>query len=77
MRLVKIGISHGYIVDADNQEMVDHATDALYDDLAYAAQFDELMEWIEMLPAPLGATERDIPSWMDEEDSDEKLGGGT
>jgi len=75
MRLGRVQISHSYVVDLDNKEMVEDGTEALYDDLMNAVKFDELGANIVVLEAP-DASESDIPDFLltgnpeDEEDDE-------
>ena len=65
MRLGRVQISHSYVVDLDNKEMVEDGTEALYDDLMNAVKFDELGANIVVLEDST-ATEDEIPSFLTE-----------
>jgi len=69
MRLGKVQIGHSYVVDLDDKDMVDHAKDALYEDLMNAVKYDELPSNIEAVNAP-DASEGDIPDFLTERDDD-------
>ena len=71
MKLVKIVVSMGYIVDADNPVMIEDAKEALYEDLMNAVKYDELHNHIEVIDAP-DAKEEDIPEFLLENQEDEE-----
>lgn len=73
MRLGKVVIDIGYVVDLDNEEMVDHAKEALLDDIFSAAKYNETHLWIETIEVnKKDYSEADIPEFLtetlDEED---------
>lgn len=51
-RLVRVYLEGSYIVDGDDPDMVQHAKDALYEDIMNAAKYEELHTWISVQPAP-------------------------
>ena len=63
MRLGRVQISHSYVVDLDNQEMVEHGKEALFEDLMNAVKFDELWSNIQVEKDP-EASENDIPEFL-------------
>jgi hypothetical protein len=63
MNLKRIVFDVGYIVDGDDQAMVDHALDCIYEDIMNAAKYNELGDWISIITAP-DATEEDIPEFL-------------
>ena len=63
MRLGKVCISHSYIVDLDNQDMVDEAKDCFYEDICNAIKYDEIYGDIKVVEAP-EAKESDIPEFL-------------
>ena len=69
MNLKRVTFNISYVVDGDNQDMVDDAMTAVYDDVHNAVKFDEVASYIEVVDAP-GANEEDIPEFliMDKED---------
>ena len=79
MRLGKVEINYGYVVDLDNEEMVDQAKACLYQDLMNAYKYDEIDHHLVVRPdqSPLCAThqlsEGDIPSFLIEDDVERKL----
>lgn len=66
MKLGRVQISHSYIVDLDNKEMVSEAKDCLYEDLMNSVKYDTLYGEIEAVKAP-DADEGDIPEFLTEE----------
>lgn len=46
MKLGKVQLSLSYVVDLDNQEMVDYAKQCLHDDLQNMVKYDEISSWI-------------------------------
>lgn len=66
MKLGKIQLSLSYVVDLDNQEMVDHAKQCLYEDLENMVKYNEISSWIaEYEDKKL--KESDIPSFLVED----------
>lgn len=63
MRLGKVHIDTKYVVDLDDQDMVDAAKDALYEDLMNAVKYDELHLWIKC-SEDNEATPQDIPEFL-------------
>ena len=70
MRLGRVVLKIGYVVDLDNQEMVDHGKDCAYEDIMNAVKYDEVHNWIDVVPAP-DASENDIPEFLLPEPEDE------
>lgn len=66
MRLGRIEFNIGYVVDLDNEDMVEHAKEAIYEDVINASQYginfnlkkDEMD----------GLTENDIPDFLLDEE---------
>lgn len=71
MRLGRVAINTGYIVDLDNEEMVQHAKDSLYEDIYNAiVKSNEIFNYI-VIEQNMDAKEEDIPSFLlDEDDED-------
>ena len=69
-RLGKVVIDVGYVVDLDNERMVQQATDALYADMIHAYQYDEMSGWITTVVTG-GLLESDIHDFLLEGDEDE------
>lgn len=68
MKLGKVKIELEYIVDLDNQDMVDQAKNALYEDLMNAAKYEELFDMIEVTDEDKTLKEEDIPEFLIEEE---------
>lgn len=68
MRLGQVVFSLRYVVDLDNPEMVEHATDALYDDIWQMGKDSDIARLIRIVPAEPTATPDDIPSFLLDED---------
>jgi hypothetical protein len=62
-------IDLGYVVNADDDEMIHRAKTAFYEDIMCAYKFDEAYDHISMVDAP-EATEADIPEFLLEEQED-------
>jgi hypothetical protein len=63
MRLGKVTIGHSYVVDLDNQEMVDEAKDCLAEDMMNAVKYNEIGANLHVDPAP-DADPGDIPDFL-------------
>ncbi len=63
MRLGKVVIKNEYVVDLDNKEMVEEATDCLFEDVMNAAKYDELGLWIRTVEDS-SLSEADIPEFL-------------
>jgi hypothetical protein len=75
MKLGRIVIDIGYIVDLDNEDMVWHAKDAMMEDISNIYKYDEFADWMQIEDAPEDATEEDIPAFLTEmleDDEDEE-----
>lgn len=75
MRIGVVRLSLEYVVDLDNEEMVQHAMNALYDDIHYQVKYNSVHEWI-TAEEEAAFTEADIPEFLletfeEEEDEDE------
>lgn len=62
-------IDLGYVVRAGDDEMIQRAKTAFYEDIMCAYKFDEAWDHITMVEAP-DATEADIPEFLLEEQED-------
>jgi hypothetical protein len=69
-RLGRVCVNTGYVVDLDNEDMVQHAKDALYEDLENASKHNEWHQWIQ-IEKKIDAKEVDIPTFLIEEDDEE------
>lgn len=69
MRLGRVYIEFSYVVDLDNQDMVDHAVESIHDDIMNYGKYNEgLAVNTEEKP---DLTESDIPSFLTEGLDDE------
>ena len=63
MRLMRVVVEMEYVVDADNEDMVEEAKSCLFDDLMNSVKYDELHHHIKVVEAP-DATEDMIPDFL-------------
>ena len=68
LRRVQLNLS--YVVKGNDQDMINQAKLALYEDIMGAVKYDELEGWIEDVPAP-EATEDQIPEFLTYEEEDD------
>ena len=64
MRLGRVQFRVSYVVDLDNPDMVDHATDALRDDIAEIFGEWTIADFIEIAEAKPTDTPHDIPEFL-------------
>jgi hypothetical protein len=69
MRLGKVRLVSEYVVNLDNEDMVEDAKICLYEDIMNAVKFDELPSYIDVVEAP-EACESDIPEFLKREDDE-------
>ena len=69
MKLGRICVDLNYIVDMDNDEMVRHATEALYEDLMQGIKYGDLANWIS-ISEDKNAKEDMIPEFLLEKEND-------
>ena len=69
MKLGRICVDLNYVVDMDNDEMVRHATEALYEDLMQGVKYGDLTNWIRV-SEDKDAKEDMIPEFLLEEKND-------
>jgi len=69
MKLGRICVDLNYIVDIDNDEMVRHATEALYEDLMQGIKYGDLVNWIRV-SEDKNATEDMIPEFLLDKEND-------
>jgi len=69
MKLGRISLDLNYIVDMDNEDMVRHATEALYEDLMQGIKYGDLADWIR-ISEDKDAKEEMIPEFLLEEQND-------
>jgi hypothetical protein len=66
-------IDLGYVVRSGDDEMIQHAKEAFYEDLMNMYKYDEIFDAIDIVDAP-GAKATDIPEFLlekEDEDSEE------
>jgi hypothetical protein len=68
MRLGKVSFGSAYVVDLDNKEMVEHAKEAVYDDLTSAVKFGDAFNSLLVEEAP-DAEEGEIPEFLLDEEN--------
>ena len=68
-KMGRVVLNFGYVVDLNNQEMVDHAKDCLFEDVCSAIKYDEVADWIDVVDDP-NATPEEIPEFLLEEEED-------
>jgi hypothetical protein len=67
MKYKRLTLDLGYVVRAGDDQMIQHAKEAFYEDIMNAVKYDELFDWIDIVDAP-EATEADIPEFLLEEE---------
>jgi len=67
MKYKRLIIDLGYVVRAGDDQMIQHAKTAFYEDLMNGHKYDDLFDWINVVDAP-GATEADIPEFLLEQE---------
>ena len=67
MKYKRLTLDLGYVVRAGDDQMIQHAKEAFYEDIMNAVKYDELFDWIDVVDAP-EATEADIPEFLLEEE---------
>lgn len=70
-RLGYVRICHKYLVDLDDESMVEYAKDAIYDDISQMTKYDETYDAISIVEAP-DAKEEDIPEFLLQASKDSK-----
>jgi hypothetical protein len=75
MRLGKITFDLEYVVDLDNEEMVEYAKNCIYEDVMSAMKYNEIQNYIKVGDEDKSLTEDDIPAFLtdsilDEEDEE-------
>ena len=69
MKLGRISLDLNYIVDMDNEEMVRHATEALYEDLMQGVKYGDIANWIR-ISEDKDAKEDMIPEFLLEKENE-------
>lgn len=68
MKYKRLTLDLGYVVRAGDDQMIQHAKEAFYEDIMNAVKYDELFDWIDVVDAP-EATEADIPEFLLEQET--------
>ncbi|NBQ48908.1 MAG: hypothetical protein EBU33_10730 [Sphingobacteriia bacterium] len=68
MRLAKVKIEFQYVVDMDNDDMVNQAKNALYEDVVSAFKYNELFSYIHVTDEDKTLKQEDIPEFLTEGD---------
>lgn len=66
----RVHVNGFYVVDLDDPDMIEHAKDALYEDLMNAIKYNQLYEWIEPVEDKT-MVEEDICEFLLDEDDDD------
>jgi len=72
MRLGRVTIKSSYVVNLDDEDMVNHAADTVVEDIENAVKHNELDLWIKVESA-LDADESDIPSFLLEKENEDNV----
>lgn len=70
-RLGRVVFDLGYVVDLDNEEMVEDAKTCIAEDIMNAFKYGEVEQYIELRPEA-DAKEEDIPEFLLEFDEDRR-----
>ena len=70
MKLGKVELSLSYVVDLENETMVDHAMIALYEDIISAVKYDKINHLINTY-IDHNAIEDDIPEFLIDSNEEE------
>jgi hypothetical protein len=63
MKLGKIVLDLSYVVDLNDQDMVDQAKECIYEDIMNAYKYNEIHNYIEVIESP-ESKESDIPEFL-------------
>jgi hypothetical protein len=70
MRLGRVTISVSYVIDLDDQNMVNHAKECVYEDVMNMVKYNEVAGWINTEEDP-NASKEDIAEFLlPQEDED-------
>jgi hypothetical protein len=70
MRLGKVKIEIEYVVDLDNDDMVEEATNCLYEKIMNAVKYNEVFDYIKVTDEDKTLKEKDIPEFLKEDEGD-------
>jgi hypothetical protein len=68
MKLGKVGINYSYVVDLENETMVDEAKDCVYEDIMNAFKYNELGNHIGIIENKDQLSEEDIPEFLKDQE---------
>lgn len=69
MKLGRVHLDINYIVDMDNQDMVEHAIESFIEDLMQGIKYGNVTDWIDVAEDK-NATEDMIPEFLLEKEND-------
>jgi len=69
MKLGRVTLDINYIVDMDNEDMVKHAIESLYEDLMQGVKYGNITDWIDVVEDK-NATEDMIPEFLLDKEND-------
>ena len=69
-KFLRVCLTPSYIVPAHEHKIIEEAKTCLLEDVYNAVKMDEIAAWVDTKPA-LFASEKDLPSWLVEDDDDE------
>jgi hypothetical protein len=69
MKLGRVTLDINYIVDMDNEDMVKHAIESLYEDLMQGVKYGNITDWIDVVEDK-NATEDMIPEFLLEKENE-------
>jgi len=69
MRMGRVVLDLGYAVDLNNEEMVEHAKQCIYDDICSAIKYNEVGDWIDVIETPKASPDM-IPEFLLENDEE-------
>jgi hypothetical protein len=69
MKMGRVILDINYIVDMDNEDMVKHAIESLYEDLMQGVKYGNITDWIDVVEDK-NATEDMIPEFLLEKEND-------
>lgn len=67
MKLGKVKIELEYVVDLDNEDMVNNAKNYMYEDIMSIVKYEELFDIIEVTDEDKTLKEEDIPEFLIED----------
>lgn len=69
-KLGRVEFKISYVVDLENENMIDDARQCVYEDVMNAVKYDEVAESIDVISDPLAKAE-DIPEFLTEQIDDD------